>query len=273
MAIHLLTSVTGSPGVTTTALAWTRHAAKPTLLIEADMTGGSPILAGPFRGEVPPSKSILSLAEFQPQEMAEQIWWHTLTLPDTSDRHVLTTVSSPAQARALRTAWSPIAQAISEVATETGTDIVIDYGRLTTRDAAEPLLHIADIILVLVPATMAGVNAAKRALGPLREQVAASGSPRRVTAVPVVAAAGHPRWRAGLAARPWDGSTIGKILEPVEMLHPVRYDPDAAAVYSAGTVRPFGGTRAYTASVVELANAADAHLRQIRVLAGRDGQV
>lgn len=272
MAIHLLTSITGSPGVTTAAIAWARHAPKPTLLIEADMTGGSPILAGPFRGETPPTRTILSLAEFQPHEMAEQIWWHTLPIPETQDRHVLPTISSPAQARALEVSWPAIAQAISAASTETGTDVVIDYGRLTTRYAAQPLLHVADTILVLVPATMAGANAAKRALGTLRDEVAESGSPRRVAVVPVVAPPGRAWWRAGLAARPWNGATIGKILRPVEMLHPIRYDPDAAAVYSAGTVRPFGGTRAYTASVVELANAADAHVRQIQVLAGRGSE-
>ena len=270
MPIHLLTSISGSPGVTTTAIAWARHAPNPTLLIEADMTGGSPILAGPFRGKVAPTKSILSLAEFQPHEMAEQIWWHTYPLPETKDRNVLVTISSPVQAAALQSAWAPIAQAISAAATDTGTDVVIDYGRLTTRNAADPLLNIADTVLVLVPATLAGVNAAKRALGPLQEHLAGSGSPRRLAVVPVIPPAGRPWWRAGLSARPWSGANVGKILQPVQMLHPLRYDPDAAAVYSAGTTRPFSGTRAYTASVTELANAAAAHVRSIQTLAGRD---
>ncbi|MCB0909871.1 MAG: hypothetical protein KDB63_22470, partial [Nocardioidaceae bacterium] len=50
MAVVALASASGSPGVTTTslglALAWPR----PVLLVEADPTGGSGILAGFFRG-------------------------------------------------------------------------------------------------------------------------------------------------------------------------------------------------------------------------------
>ena len=61
MSVYALTSISGSPGVTTTAVAWAYLSPTPTLIVEADPTGGSPILAGVMRGEQPPDVSIIDL--------------------------------------------------------------------------------------------------------------------------------------------------------------------------------------------------------------------
>ena len=50
MAVVALTSASGSPGVTTTAVGLALTWPRPVLLIEADPTGGSGVLAGYFRG-------------------------------------------------------------------------------------------------------------------------------------------------------------------------------------------------------------------------------
>ena len=50
MAVIALGSAAGSPGVTTSALGLALTWPRPVLLIEADPTGGSAILAGFFRG-------------------------------------------------------------------------------------------------------------------------------------------------------------------------------------------------------------------------------
>ena len=49
MAIVVLTSASGSPGVTTTAVGMAFSWPRPVLLVEADPTGGSGILAGTSR--------------------------------------------------------------------------------------------------------------------------------------------------------------------------------------------------------------------------------
>ncbi len=269
MAVHLLTSVSGSPGVTTTAIAWATLATNPVLLVEADMTGGSATLAGPYRGQVMPENTILTMAEFQPHEIAEQLWWHTIPLPDTADRRLLPTIATPAQARALTPAWPGIAQALRQLADQTGTDIVIDYGRLSTQHAGKPLLDVADTIIVMLPGTMAGVNAAKRTLDVLRGEFTVR-SPRRIVAVPVIPTGPARRWwRAGLASRPWTAGEIAELLEPTEVLTALEFDPDAAAVYSAGTLVPRGaGT--YRRSILELVAAAGSHTQQLRALAGKE---
>ena len=50
MAMIALASASGSPGVTTTALGLALLWPRPILLVEADPTGGSGLLAGYFRG-------------------------------------------------------------------------------------------------------------------------------------------------------------------------------------------------------------------------------
>ena len=53
MAIVCLTSASGSPGVTTTAVGMAFSWPRPVLLVEADPTGGSGVLAGFLRGTTP----------------------------------------------------------------------------------------------------------------------------------------------------------------------------------------------------------------------------
>ena len=62
MALIVLTSASGSPGVTTTALALALTWRRPALLVEADPTGGSAVLAGYFRGRAAPTDSLIDLA-------------------------------------------------------------------------------------------------------------------------------------------------------------------------------------------------------------------
>lgn len=52
MAIITLTSASGSPGVTTTALGLALVWPRPVVLVEADPTGGSALLAGYWRGQL-----------------------------------------------------------------------------------------------------------------------------------------------------------------------------------------------------------------------------
>ena len=62
MAVGALTSARGAPGVTTTALAMAMLCPRPVVLIEADVAGGSSILAGYLGGTVPPDRGLVSLA-------------------------------------------------------------------------------------------------------------------------------------------------------------------------------------------------------------------
>ena len=62
MAVVTLSSASGSPGVTTTALGLALLWPRPVLLIEADPTGGSNLLAGYFRGTRQYDAGLIELA-------------------------------------------------------------------------------------------------------------------------------------------------------------------------------------------------------------------
>src|SRR5690349_21501210 len=62
MAVIALTSASGSPGVTTTAVGLSLLWPRPVLLVEADPTGGSGILAGYFRGSHEYDAGLVELA-------------------------------------------------------------------------------------------------------------------------------------------------------------------------------------------------------------------
>ena len=62
MAIVCLTSGSGSPGVTTTAVGMAFSWPRPVLLAEADPTGGSGVLAGFLRGTTPYDAGLIELA-------------------------------------------------------------------------------------------------------------------------------------------------------------------------------------------------------------------
>ena len=62
MALIVLTSASGSPGVTTAALGLALTWHRPVLLVEADPTGGSALLAGYFRGQSTPTQTLIDLA-------------------------------------------------------------------------------------------------------------------------------------------------------------------------------------------------------------------
>ena len=62
MAVIALGSAAGSPGVTTSALGLALTWPRPVLLIEADPTGGSAMLAGFFRGTTAQTAALIDLA-------------------------------------------------------------------------------------------------------------------------------------------------------------------------------------------------------------------
>ena len=62
MTMITMVSAAGSPGVTTTAVGFALTADRPTLLVEADPTGGSAVLAGFFRGASEHHRGLLDLA-------------------------------------------------------------------------------------------------------------------------------------------------------------------------------------------------------------------
>ena len=130
MALIVLTSASGSPGATTTAVGFALAWPRPVVLVEADPTGGSPILAGYFRGTVAPGRGLIDLA------LAHRDGHVAAALPGTLMPIPASQVPSPvpvpvpvparergawllpgirghAQARSLTPVWEPLADAFT----------------------------------------------------------------------------------------------------------------------------------------------------------------
>lgn len=156
MAVVALASASGSPGVTTTALGMALLWPRPVLLVEADPTGGSNLLAGYFRGTREYDAGIIELA-LTASDLSDALAEVACPIEGTTVSFVAGT-RSHSQARAVRDLWAPLAEVLSELET-TGQDVIVDAGRLGLRGSPEPLLVAADLALLVSRTTLPNLSA------------------------------------------------------------------------------------------------------------------
>ncbi len=156
MAVIALASASGSPGVTTTALGLALLWPRPVLLIDADPTGGSGLLAGYFRGtrEYEVGLVELALTASSIHDGLAEVAQH---IDDTTVSFVAGT-RSHTQAPALRDLWQPLAEELADLET-TGQDVIVDAGRLGLVGSPEPLLANADLTLLVTRTTLPDLSA------------------------------------------------------------------------------------------------------------------
>lgn len=165
MAVIALASASGSPGVTTTALGLALLWPRPVLLVEADPTGGSGLLAGYFRGTREYDAGLIELA-LTSSSVAE-------ALPDVaqaiegSHASFVAGTRSHSQASALRDLWEPLAEALGELES-TGQDVIVDAGRLGLVGSPEPLFAGADLTLLLTRTTLPALSALRSWAGSMQ---------------------------------------------------------------------------------------------------------
>ena len=158
MAVIALASVSGSPGVTTTALGLALLWPRPVLLVEADPTGGSGLLAGYFRGTREYEAGLIELALTASSihdglaEVAQRIDGTTVSFVAGTRSHT--------QATALRDLWQPLAEELADLES-TGQDVIVDAGRLGLVGSPEPLLASADLTLLVTRTTLPALSAVR----------------------------------------------------------------------------------------------------------------
>lgn len=226
MAVIALTSASGSPGVTTTALGWALSRGRPTVLVDADPTGGAAMLAGYLRGQMVPPDALLEAWTAQQQgRLRAALPSLTMSLPG-SHVELLPGTRSHAQARGLGGLWEPLLAALKALE-GTGQDALIDVGRLGLAGSPTPLLRGADLALVVCRADLVSLSALRSWLVTLHtelEEVGAASSLGVVLIGP---------------GRPYSEGEVGKVLAQVRggrspVLASVDWDPRAAAAFSAG---------------------------------------
>lgn len=143
MAVFTLASASGAVGVTTLsvglALTWPR----PVVLVEADPSGGSAIMAGYCTGVARPGLSELVLAH-RHHQLADELPSRLFPLGD-SNASLLPGLRSQQQAASLLGVWDSLLDALRELETRTGTDVVVDAGRLGMVGSPEPFLSESDV--------------------------------------------------------------------------------------------------------------------------------
>lgn len=275
MAVYALTCLAGAPGVTTTALAWTALSPRPTLIVEADVTGGSPILAGAFEGTWMHRGGVLALASAEEADWVETIWQQAVTLPGRSDRWVLPTIGRGHQARAMASIWRPLAATLTRISRDTGVDILIDAGRLGVAGGPWDLITGADAVLLLTDSTIPALTTLSVALPSLRADLDQSGSHHRLGVVPLTGPS--QLWRSllpGLAGmfsghaepdiRPYSRAEIAATVSPTATIAALPHAPRAAATY-AHAMTPCD-TRTYDAAITQLIVSAQQHASAYRQL-------
>ena len=224
MAVLMLASASGSPGVTTAALGLALTWPRPVLLVEADPTGGSAVLAGYFRGLSAHTTGLIDLAWAHREGLLEDALTElTMPIPDSS-ASLLPGVRAHTQARSLAALWEPLAAAVQRL-DRTGRDVIIDAGRLGLTGSPEPLIYAADLMLLVMRSDLVALAAARSWAETLRGKFDELGTPAKVRALLVG------------EGRPYSGRDVAKVLG-LPVAAALTWDEASAAVFSRGASLP-----------------------------------
>ncbi|MGZ6583121.1 MAG: hypothetical protein ACXVHX_02080 [Solirubrobacteraceae bacterium] len=215
MAVVALCSASGSPGVTTTAVALALNWPRPVLLLEADPTGGAGILTGVLGGAVEYDTGLIELA-LSPLDVADAL--RDVVRPLAPDVDYVAGIRNHHQAGAMRDLWEPLGRALADLDTQ-GQDVIIDAGRLGLSGSPIPLLDNADLTLLLTRTHLPALSAARSWAEAVRDP--ATG------------------WRhAGVMligdGQPYKAREVAKVLG-LPVVTDLYDDPTPAAVYHRGT--------------------------------------
>ena len=222
----------GSLGLTTLSVGLSLTWPRPVVLVEADPSGGSAILAGYCTGLARPGLSELVLAH-RHHQLAAELPSRLFPLAD-SNASLLPGLRSHQQAAALLGVWDALLAALRELEAETGADIVVDAGRLGMVGSPEPLIAESDVTVVLTGTGLPELARVRTWL-PLLQ----AGS------------SGEVRLAIGGRVRPYTASEVTKTLG-VPVIGEVAWDPDAARFWSHGEPQRRFGRSPLPRSVVAL---------------------
>lgn len=162
-----LLSISGSPGVSTLALASAIHAPHQarSCLVEADPIGSSPTLAGYLKGSrrLEETSAVNLVAPNQRGELAAAFPSQLVPLSDDGRVGVLPGLVHAGQAYTARVLWGPLSDLLAEMSIG-GDNIVVDAGRIGHAYYPWPMVTAADVVALVVRSERAAVAAARAGL-------------------------------------------------------------------------------------------------------------
>jgi hypothetical protein len=228
MAILLLTSTGGSPGVTTLAVGLALTWPRPILLADCDPGAHQAILAGYLVGRSANGKGLLRVAEAHRDRrtLREVVLDQTLPLSaeDESRRLFLPGFTKPGSAMHFGGVWEDLSEAFDRLG-EVDIDVIIDCGRLGPSGPPAALLERSAQTAVVVASTLRSIMSARVHLPTLRDHPCLTSSGRAHLGL-VVVGEGQP-YRRGEIAQALD----------VPVITSIAYDRQAAAHLSDGSPR------------------------------------
>lgn len=229
MSVITLTSLCGSPGVSTAALALALKWPRQAVVIEADTSRCSSILPGYFEGSTPASKSLINLALSSAQASlfdANNLWAQLLPLEEPAEgeeptKWVLPGLLDPRSAPSLDRLWPAIARAAQQLG-DTGIDVFVDLGRYIPRDPRFALLENADQILFFLRPTLGDAFTFAARKKEMIEELTESGR----ADLPELVTVEHP-------SSPHSSKEVATSLG-YKLAKELPWDPTLAAMYSEG---------------------------------------
>ena len=228
MAILLLASTGGSPGVTTLAVGLALTWPRPILLADCDPGAHQAILAGYLGGRSTGGKGLLRVAEAHRDRrpLREAVLDQTLSLSaeEESRRLLLPGFTKPASAMHFGGVWEDLAEAFDRLG-EVDMDVIIDCGRIGASGPPAALLERSAVTAVVVTSTLRSIMSARVHLPTLRDHPRLTSADREHIGLIVVGE--NQPYRRGEIARALD----------VPVITSIAYDRQSAAHLSDGRPR------------------------------------
>lgn len=242
MALIVLTSASGSPGVTTAAVGLTLTWQRSVLLVDADPGAHQAVLAGYLGGQLATGKGLQRVAEAHRDRrpLLEVVSDETVPLTagdhasDSADsdrttdtgpsRRLLPGFARPANAGLFGPVWPDLADTFVRLE-NAGVDVIVDAGRMERQGLPQPLVDRADLALLVTRSNLRCLAAARTYAGVLRDQSRMAAGELNLGVLVVG------------EGMPYGAREIGRLLEiPVVSVLP--YDPATAVAFSDGAPRP-----------------------------------
>ena len=247
MALIVLASASGSPGVTTTALGLALVWHRPVVLVDADPVGGSALLAGYFQGAVSDHDAMVALVLAHRDGRLADLLPHTLIAIPGSHASILPGPKSHAQAGSLSELWGALAYELRALE-QTGQDVIVDAGRLGMVHSPQGLIRAADLALLVTRTDLPALAAARQWAAEWTEGTQDGTGSASVAGLLVG------------AGRPYDAAEVTKVLD-LPVLASLAWDPRSARVFSEGQ-KPSGSGWSQRDQLVRSYRAAAAAINQ-----------
>lgn len=225
MAVIVMASVAGAPGVTTSAVALTFAWHRPMLLVEADISKTSAVLPGYLRGQYDHSRGMthLAVAQRNNQLNAAEIMSQRIDMAE--GKSVILGFNNIVAGQGTTALWGELGTTLSTM-DGAGMDVIVDLGRLAANDVRTPLLQMADSVLLVMRPVLPEIAAAAAQVPALQETLTLAGHRDHLEVLLVEA-----------PFETWSRSEIAKVLN-VNVATEIKHDPRGAAVYFAGMTKP-----------------------------------